>query len=68
MFYIVNKDKIISAAIAAGTVAFLLFMTTTISNNNIRGIPVSAKITKQLPIYSVDTEKKEVALTINCAW
>jgi len=35
--------------------------------NNFEALPVSSS-TKQLPIYCVDTEKKQVALSFDAAW
>ena len=31
-------------------------------------IETSSSTNKLLPIYSVQTDKKDIALTINCAW
>lgn len=69
MFYITNKDKIISVAIALSTVAVLFMLAATFKQNNeVNSIQTSANTSKLLPIYSVDTEENKVALTINCAW
>ena len=69
MFYITNKDKIISAAIALSTVFILLFVANTFKQNNISNtVQTSIGTSKLLPIYCVDTEENKVALTINCAW
>lgn len=69
MFYVTNKDKIISVAIALSTVLILFLLATTFKQNNIdETIQTSAGSSKLLPIYNVDTEESKVALTINCAW
>ena len=69
MFYVTNKDKIVSTVIALSTVLVLFLIATTIKQNNIGNtIQTSARTSKMLPIYSVDTEENKVALTINCAW
>lgn len=69
MFYVTNKDKIISVAIALSTV-FVLFLLATTFKQNIteETIQTSTGTTKLLPIYNVDTQENKVALTINCAW
>ena len=69
MFYVTNKDKLISVAIALSTVLVLFLLTATFKTQNIGAtIQTSAKSSKLLPIYNVDTEENKVALTINCAW
>lgn len=69
MFYVTNKDKIISVAIALSTVLILFLLATTFKQNNIdETIQTSAGSSKLLPIYNVDTEENKIALTINCAW
>ena len=69
MFYITNKDKIISVAIALSTVLILFLLAATFKQNNtLNTVETSASINKLLPIYSVNTEENKLALTINCAW
>ncbi len=69
MFYVTNKDKIISVAIAISTVVVLFVLAATFkTNTSNESIQTSAKTEKMLPVYSVDTEENKVALTINCAW
>lgn len=69
MFYVTNKDKLISVGIALSTVLVLFLLATTFNTQNIgASIQTSATTSKLLPIYSVDTEENKVALTINCAW
>ena len=69
MFYVTNKDKIVSVAIAISTVLVLFLLAATFKSNNLNNtIQTSASTSKLLPIYNVDTEENKVALTINCAW
>ena len=69
MFYVTNKDKIVSTIISLSTVLVLFLIATTIKQNDIGNtIQTSASTSKMLPIYSVDTVENKVALTINCAW
>lgn len=67
MFFVVNKDKIISVFIAVCTV-FTLFLMTTLFAKMPKEVLETANTNKQLPVYSVDTKEPNVALTINCAW
>ena len=69
MFFVYNKDKIISVTIALSTVIVLFLLAATFKQNtDINTIETSAEASRLLPIYSVDTEENKVALTINCAW
>lgn len=69
MFYITNKDKIISVIISISTVFILFLLATTLKiQNKELSIQTSTNTTKLLPIYNVDTEENKIALTINCAW
>ena len=69
MFFVCNKDKIISVAIALSTVLVLFLLAATFKQNNLNNtIQTNASTTKLIPIYSVETEENKVALTINCAW
>lgn len=69
MFYVTNKDRLISVGIALSTVLVLFLLATTFNTQNIgASIQTSATTSKLLPIYSVDTEENKIALTINCAW
>ena len=66
MFLIFNKDKIISYFVSFSTVIILLVMAFFIKD---RGESLEvASMQKKLPIYSVQTTEKKVALTMNCAW
>ncbi len=69
MFFVCNKDKIISVAIALSTVLVLFLLAATFKQNALGNtIETVAETTKLVPIYSVKTEENKVALTINCAW
>lgn len=69
MFLVINKEKIISYIIAISAVALLfVFATGIYSSPSDQSTIVSAKNSKQLPVYSVDTNENKVALTLNCAW
>ena len=46
----------------------LFLFAANIKNNNLQAIEATAGTSKLLPIYSVATDEKKVALTINCAW
>ena len=66
MFFVLNKQKIYTYLLSVLTVIILLFIgSSTIKNEE--SIETSANTNKLLPIYSVQTEKKDIALTINCA-
>ena len=69
MFFVCNKDKIISVAIALSTVLVLFLLAATFKQNSFNSaVETGTGTTKLLPIYSVDSKENEVALTINCAW
>ena len=69
MFFVYNKDKIISVAIALSTVLVLFLLAATFKQYSLNNtVETSANASKLLPIYSVDTEENKIALTINCAW
>ncbi len=69
MFFVYNKDKIISVAIALSTVLVLFLLAATFKQNSLNNtVETSANASKLLPIYNVDTEENKIALTINCAW
>lgn len=68
MFYIVNKERIVSCVIALSTVLILFLMATVVPANELNTVETSTRESKLLPIYSVNTEENKVALTINCAW
>lgn len=67
MFIVFNKEKIYSYVIALSTIVILFIMASTIINRK-DGIIATSASSKQLPVYSVDTKEKKIALTMNCAW
>ena len=66
MFIVCNKDKIASYMVSFFTVMILLGIAFYMRNNS-KMLEVSST-SKQLPIYSVKTDEKKVAFTMNCAW
>ncbi len=67
MFFVFNKQKIYTYLLSVLTVIVLLFIgSSTIKDEE--SIETSSSTNKLLPIYSVQTDKKDIALTINCAW
>ena len=68
MFIVYNKEKIISAVITCTMVFPLFFMAATFNKYNENTVQTSANASNKIPIYSVATQEKKVALTINCAW
>ncbi|MBO5004746.1 MAG: polysaccharide deacetylase family protein [Clostridia bacterium] len=67
MFIVFNKEKIYSYVIALSTIVILFIMASTIINRK-DGIIATSASSRQLPVYSVDTKEKKIALTMNCAW
>lgn len=67
MFLVFNKDKIMAFVVACSTV-FALFLMSSLFAKTPEQIIQTSTTQKQLPIYSVKTEEKKVAITINCAW
>lgn len=69
MFLVINKEKVLSYIIAVFSVAMLFVIAFGLySPKNNETSLVSSPVSKQLPIYSVDTSENKIALTINCAW
>jgi len=68
MFLVFNKDKIMSYIVTVFTVAMLFITATVVNSNTAQTVETSANTSKLIPIYSVDTEEKKIAITINCAW
>lgn len=66
MFFIFNKEKIMSYFVAFSTVAVLFTMSIIV--NNKQTLEVSSSTNENLPIYNVQTEENIVSLTMNCAW
>lgn len=65
MFIVFNKEKISSYLILLSTVVILFGIAFNVTATD---TVETAAATKQLPIYNVATEEKEVAFTMNCAW
>lgn len=66
MFFVFNKRKINSYLVSIGTVV-ILFVVSIFATKGINDtIETSATINKQ-PIYKVQTERKKVAISINCS-
>ncbi len=55
MFYVINKDRIISVVIAIGTV-FTLFLMTTLFGKIPEKVLENANIQQEVPVYSDDVE------------
>jgi peptidoglycan/xylan/chitin deacetylase (PgdA/CDA1 family) len=68
MFLVFNKQKIISYIVAFSTVAVLLGGANFFNAKEEESIQTSANTSRLLPIYSVETEEKKGARTMNCAW
>lgn len=66
MFFVFNKDKIMSYIVTIFTVAVLFFTASAFNTEKV--VETSANSSKLLPIYCVDTTESKVAITINCAW
>ena len=66
MFFVFNKDKIMSYIVTVFTVIVLFLTASTFTTHEV--VETSAKESKLLPIYSVNTTEAKVAITINCAW
>ena len=67
MFFVFNKQKIISYLVAFSTVIILFCGASFFMPKLDDSILISSNL-KLLPIYSVNTNEKKVSLTINCAW
>lgn len=68
MFCVFNKQKIYSYLVASGTVLVLLLGSIFFTGNRMDAMEMSVSASKLVPIYEVETAKKRVALTMNCAW
>lgn len=55
MFYVINKDRIISVVIAIGTV-FTLFLMTTLFGNIPEKVLENVNRQQEVPVYSDDVE------------
>lgn len=68
MFFVFNKQKIITYAVSIVTVILLFCLASGIQQEEQESIQTSTNTSKLLPVYQVKTEEKKVALTMNCAW
>lgn len=66
MFFVFNKKKINSYLISLGTVA-ILFGISLIATNNINNTIETSTTIENLPITKIQTERKTVAISINCS-
>lgn len=66
MFFVFHKKKVCSYLVAVCTVVILFVMAASFTDQDM--IQTGANPIKKLPIYSVKTEEKEVAFSMNCAW
>lgn len=66
MFFVFNKDKIMSYIVTVFTIIVLFLTASTFTTHEI--VETSTMSSKLLPIYSVDTTEAKVSITINCAW
>lgn len=67
MFFVINKNKIYSYIITLIMVV-VLFGGATMFTIPQATMQTSADTSRLLPIYSVSTTEKNIALTMNCAW
>lgn len=70
MFFVVNKDKLITYVLSIMMVILLFTFVTGITNDSggEETVLTSSNNSRLLPIYKVKTEDKNVSLTMNCAW
>lgn len=67
MFYVFNKQKIYTYLVSIVTVALLFCVANTLNTTD-NAVQTSSNSQRLLPIYNVDTDEKNVAFTMNCAW
>lgn len=68
MFFVFNKQKIYSYLVAASTVLILLVGSIFFMGSNVETMEMSSTAGKLIPIYNVETNKKWISISINCAW
>lgn len=68
MFLVFSKEKIYTYLVSIMTVILLFYAASNFKVVQGGTIETGAKGERLLPIYSVKTEDKKVALTMNCAW
>ena len=66
MFFVFNKQKIITYFVSLLTVLALFFVAGNLKKEEV--VETSVGNEKLLPIYNVETKEKKAALTMNCAW
>lgn len=67
MFIVFNKEKIYSYIVALSTIVVLFMIANIVIGKN-EDLVQTSSTEKLLPIYSVDTDEKKIAFTMNCAW
>ena len=69
MFFVFNKQRIVTYVVSIVTVVLLFCVAGTLTKNTTNNtVETSASNTKLLPIYKVKTIENKVAFTMNCAW
>lgn len=68
MFLVFSKEKIYTYLVSIMTVILLFYVASNFKIIQGDAIETGATDERLLPIYSVKTEEKKVALTMNCAW
>ena len=68
MFLVFSKEKIYTYLVSIMTVILLFYVTSNFKVIQEDTIETGATDGRLLPIYSVKTDEKKVALTMNCAW
>ena len=68
MFFVFNNQKIYSYLVAASTVLVLLVGSIFFMGSNVETMEMSSTAGKLIPIYNVETNKKWISISINCAW
>ena len=66
MFLVFNKEKIYAYLVSIVTVIVLFFAASML--NNKEEVVKTSSFDRKLPIYSVNTNEKKIAFTMNCAW
>lgn len=70
MFFVFNKDKIVTYLVAIISVCcMLIYVVIPNSGNSFTSIETNSnELLYNLPIYNVETNEKKVSLTFDCAW
>lgn len=66
MFFVVNKEKIVSYLISVGTVAILLVVSVAMQSSINKNVIQTSGNTVETPIFNINNEEKNVSITINC--